>query len=163
MARPLGSPNKDKPFRDALRMAIADAEGDNKALRRVAEALVGKAMSGDVAAIKEVEDRQTFSIEKGGRKTTKDYTARTDDALAFLKILASGKLSDDQRKEICTGLGLLDFPDLQLSARLADTAKGVRRARRNLEKKYGSLTPAVPANPGPIGKFFSWLNRVFPV
>ena len=65
MARPLGSPNKDKPFRDALRMAIADAEGDNKALRRVAEALVGKAMSGDVAAIKEVADRLDGKVPQG--------------------------------------------------------------------------------------------------
>ena len=57
MARPLGSPNKDKPFRDALRMAIADAEGDNKALRLVAIALVAKAQQGDVPAIKEIADR----------------------------------------------------------------------------------------------------------
>lgn len=55
--RPAGAQNKDKPFKDALRMAIADADGDNKALRQVAEALVSKAMTGDVSAIKEIADR----------------------------------------------------------------------------------------------------------
>jgi len=49
--------HKSKPFRDALRVAIADFEGDPKALRKVAEALISKAMSGDVAAIREVADR----------------------------------------------------------------------------------------------------------
>ena len=55
--RPRGAQNKDKPFRDALRMAVADAQGDFKALRRVADALISKALTGDVAAIKEVADR----------------------------------------------------------------------------------------------------------
>jgi len=57
MARPLGSPNKDKPFRDALRLAINEADGDVRRLRRVADALIAKAMSGDVQAIKELGDR----------------------------------------------------------------------------------------------------------
>jgi ribosomal protein L17 len=52
-----GGKQKAKPFRDALRMAIADAEGDNKALRKVAEALVSKGMEGDVSAIREIADR----------------------------------------------------------------------------------------------------------
>jgi hypothetical protein len=116
-----------------------------------------------VAAIKEFEDHQTFTAEKNGRKTTKEYTARTDDALAFLQILASDKLNDNQRKEICTGLGLLDFPDIQLSAKLADAAKKIRKARKSFEKKYGPLTPVAPANPSHLGKFFNWLDRVFPV
>jgi ribosomal protein L17 len=48
---------RDKPFRDALRLAIANAEGNTRSLRRVAEQLVDKAMGGDVQAIKEVADR----------------------------------------------------------------------------------------------------------
>jgi hypothetical protein len=55
--RPAGSPNKDKPFRDALRMEISDADGDRKKLRAIAAALVAKASEGDVQAIKEVADR----------------------------------------------------------------------------------------------------------
>ncbi|MFA6285013.1 MAG: hypothetical protein WC643_00595 [Parcubacteria group bacterium] len=116
-----------------------------------------------IAAIKEFPDRQTFSAEKGGRKTTKEYTARIDDALAFLQILASDKLSNAQRKKLCKGLGLLDFPDIQLSARLATAAKKVRKTRKSLEKKYGPLKAATPASSGHIDTFFNWLNRVFPV
>jgi hypothetical protein len=56
--RPRGSPNKDQPFRDALRMEIAalQAEDHNRRLRRMARALIEKAAAGDVAAIKEVAD-----------------------------------------------------------------------------------------------------------
>jgi hypothetical protein len=55
--RPLGAQNKDKPFRDALRMELAAAGEDHKALRRIAAALIEKAAEGDVSAIKEVADR----------------------------------------------------------------------------------------------------------
>ncbi len=60
MGRPLGSPNKDKPFRDALRMVLADAENNQnnpRKLRRIAEILFDRAAEGDVQAIKEVADR----------------------------------------------------------------------------------------------------------
>lgn len=57
MGRPVGSPNKDKPFRDALRQEIAAAGEDRKRLRSIADALLAKAESGDVQAIKEVADR----------------------------------------------------------------------------------------------------------
>jgi len=56
MANPRGQ-QRDKPFRDALRMEIAAAGEDHKALRAVAVALLGKAMIGDVPAIKEIADR----------------------------------------------------------------------------------------------------------
>ena len=58
MARPKGSAtNKDKPFRDALRMELAAAGGDLKRLRRIANALLEAAESGQLMAIKEVADR----------------------------------------------------------------------------------------------------------
>ena len=60
MARPLGSPNKDKPFRDALRMELAAlGENDPKSLRGLARKLLDSATLGDntLAAIKEVADR----------------------------------------------------------------------------------------------------------
>jgi hypothetical protein len=47
----------EKPFRDALRMEIAAAGEDHKALRMVAQALIAKAMDGDMQAIKELADR----------------------------------------------------------------------------------------------------------
>ena len=48
---------KDKPFRDALRKRIAEAGDDPKRLDRIALALLNKAETGDVAAIKELADR----------------------------------------------------------------------------------------------------------
>jgi hypothetical protein len=48
---------RDKPFRDALRMEIAAAGSDHKALRSVAKALIDKATTGDVQAIREIGDR----------------------------------------------------------------------------------------------------------
>ncbi len=53
-----GRPPKEKSFANMLRIAIneATAEGGTK-LRAVADALVDKAISGDVPAIKEIADR----------------------------------------------------------------------------------------------------------
>lgn len=57
MARPAGSQNKDKPFRDALRMEIAAAEGSPRALRMIASKLLDLAIAGDMQAIREIGDR----------------------------------------------------------------------------------------------------------
>jgi len=46
---------KDKPWRDALRIAIK--EGDGQRLRRIADAVVTLAETGDMQAIKEIGDR----------------------------------------------------------------------------------------------------------
>jgi hypothetical protein len=53
-----GRPPKEKSFANMLNIAIKEAteEGGTK-LRAVADALIEKAMSGDVQAIKEVADR----------------------------------------------------------------------------------------------------------
>ena len=56
MANPRGQ-QRDKPFRDALRMEIADAGENFRALRPIAAALLSKASEGDVQAIKELADR----------------------------------------------------------------------------------------------------------
>lgn len=48
---------QEKPFRDALRMQLAEAGEDHQALRAVAEKLIAKAQSGDMQAIKELADR----------------------------------------------------------------------------------------------------------
>jgi HPt (histidine-containing phosphotransfer) domain-containing protein len=48
---------QDRPFRDALRRAVMEADGDEKKLHRIARALVSQAASGDVSAIREVADR----------------------------------------------------------------------------------------------------------
>lgn len=48
---------KDKPFKDALRMELAAAGENHKALRAVAAKLVALAQDGDMQAIKELADR----------------------------------------------------------------------------------------------------------
>lgn len=55
-----GNPNgrpKSKPFREALRRAIAAAGDDRDVLKDVADSLVAEALSGDVQAIRELADR----------------------------------------------------------------------------------------------------------
>jgi hypothetical protein len=70
-----GNPNgrpKSKPFKDALQRALKAAGDDKDMLEAVASALVGKAMMGDVPAIKELADRmdgkvsQPIEGEEGG-------------------------------------------------------------------------------------------------
>jgi hypothetical protein len=57
--RPPGAVNKDKPFRDALRLEISAAQDsdDPRSLRAIARKLLDVAAGGDVQAMKEVADR----------------------------------------------------------------------------------------------------------
>ena len=48
---------QEKPFKDALRMSLAAAGEDQKALRKIADTLIEKAVEGDMQAIKEIADR----------------------------------------------------------------------------------------------------------
>lgn len=48
---------RDKPFRDALRMELAAVGDDHKALRNIARKLIAKAEAGEDSAIKEIADR----------------------------------------------------------------------------------------------------------
>jgi hypothetical protein len=56
---------QEKPFRDALILEIKAAGEDHKALRRVAAALLSKAMEGDMQAIKELGDRVDGKVPQG--------------------------------------------------------------------------------------------------
>lgn len=61
MARPIGAQNKDKPFRDALRMEAVAGEDDTplpkRSLRALARKLLDEGANGDISAIREVADR----------------------------------------------------------------------------------------------------------
>lgn len=53
-----GRPPSEKTFANMLRVAIKEAHADGgDKLRKVADALVDKAMTGDIPAIKEIADR----------------------------------------------------------------------------------------------------------
>lgn len=56
MANPRGQ-QRDKPFRDALRMELAAIGDDSKALRMIARSLIAAASEGKMDAIKEIGDR----------------------------------------------------------------------------------------------------------
>lgn len=79
MGRPAGSQNKDKPFRDALRLEIKEAENSPRALRQIASKLIDMAATGDLQAIKEIGDRldgkPAQALELSG-ETTHNYVAR---------------------------------------------------------------------------------------
>jgi hypothetical protein len=54
----MARPKSEKTFANMLRVAISEAHGEGGTrLRAVADALVEKAMTGDVPAIKEIADR----------------------------------------------------------------------------------------------------------
>lgn len=60
----------EKPFRDALRIELAAAGENQKALREIARALIEKARTGDLQAVTELANRidgkptQQLEIEK---------------------------------------------------------------------------------------------------
>ena len=55
MGRPIGSVNRQKPFTDALRVALLS--GGGRRLRIIAERLAEKAEQGDLGAIQQIADR----------------------------------------------------------------------------------------------------------
>jgi hypothetical protein len=55
MGRPIGSVNQQKPFADALKVALL--RGGGRRLRIIADKLADKAEQGDLEAIKQVADR----------------------------------------------------------------------------------------------------------
>lgn len=61
-----GRPPKEKSFANMLRIAINEAhEGGGTNLRALAQALVNKGLSGDVAAIREIGDRIDGKVPQG--------------------------------------------------------------------------------------------------
>lgn len=50
-------PKQEKPWRDAIMLAVNELDGDQKKLRKLAEKLVTEAIEGNVTALKEIGDR----------------------------------------------------------------------------------------------------------
>src|SRR4051812_15097311 len=87
MGRPIGSVNREKPFNDALRIAL---RGDPLQLRRIAEKLAEKAEEGDLAAIRELADRLDGKPVQVVDRRDAPVEELTD---AELHLVASGGLS----------------------------------------------------------------------
>ena len=77
--RPVGATNKDKPFRAALVRALGIADNNPEKLDKLAEALIAKAKTGDVAALREVSDRLDGKVAQAlvGDDGSEPITLRT--------------------------------------------------------------------------------------
>src|SRR5690242_12838526 len=89
MGRPIGSPNREKPFNDALRIAL---RRDPLRLHRIAERLADKAEEGDLAAIREIADR----LDGKPAQVVDQHDVRTADKLtdAELNLIIRDRLSE---------------------------------------------------------------------
>ena len=65
MGRPIGSVNRQKPFTDALRVALLS--GGGRRLRIIANKLAEKAEQGDLQAIQQIGDRLDGKCAQGNR------------------------------------------------------------------------------------------------
>jgi hypothetical protein len=94
--RPKGSENKDKPFRDALRLELAAAGDDGKKLRSIARALIAKAEEGELQAIQQIADRldgkpaQESTVTIDDKRDATDWTR--DELVAFLRDSAADRM-----------------------------------------------------------------------
>jgi hypothetical protein len=95
MGRPIGSVNREKPFSDALRIAL---RGDPLRLRRIAEKLAEKAEEGDLAAIRELADRLDGKPAQVIDRRDVPIEKLTDEEL--LHIIASGGLLEAEKPEV---------------------------------------------------------------
>jgi len=89
MGRPLGSPNKDKPWAEALRMVVfRDDKDGRRRLLRIAEKCADEAENGDMQAIREIGDRldgraaQESTVTINDKRDATDWTR--DELVAFL-------------------------------------------------------------------------------
>ena len=89
--RPVGSINTQRPFADALRMELAAAGGDHRALRSIARNLIELAVGNgpnSLAAIREISDRLDGRPRQATEVTFRTADARelSDDALAAIAV-----------------------------------------------------------------------------
>jgi hypothetical protein len=94
MGRPIGSTNREKPFNDALRIAL---RGDPLRLRRIAEKLATLAEEGDLSAIRELADRLDG---KPAQVIDRRDAAIEELSDADLHMIASGGLSVPQKAKV---------------------------------------------------------------
>lgn len=89
MKKPSG-PFADKMWREALRRAVLKRAEQGQKLDRIADAVVAKAMNGDIAAAKEIGDRLD------GKATERHEHSASDELLAALD--AAGERAKNARR-----------------------------------------------------------------
>ena len=86
--RPKGAENKDKPYREALRLELAAAGEDLKELRAIARVHIGMCKCGDLGAITALADRtdgkpaQESTVTIDDKRDAADWTRA--ELVAFL-------------------------------------------------------------------------------
>jgi len=93
MGRPIGSVNREKPFNDALRIALRSRP---LALRRIADQLLDKAEQGNLAYIHELADRLDGKVTQMVDRRDLPIRELTDAELHH--IIASGGLAAKEPK-----------------------------------------------------------------
>lgn len=97
---------KEKPFADALRMELAAAGDDHKALRAIAAKVIDMAKAGDMQAIQQIADRldgkpaQESTVTIDDKRDATDWTR--DELVAFLSDAAadrSGTAETERRSD----------------------------------------------------------------
>ena len=93
---------KEKPFADALRMALAAAGDDHKALREIAAKVIDMAKAGDMQAIQQIADRldgkpaQESTVTIDDKRDATDWTR--DELVAFLSDAAADRAGTAETK-----------------------------------------------------------------
>jgi hypothetical protein len=96
--RPPGTENKDKPFREALRMELAAMGEDLKGLRKIAKRVITEAAAGDMQAAFQIRDtldgkpvQSTEISGKDGGAIQVDTLTTQDRARALAAFVAKTK------------------------------------------------------------------------
>jgi hypothetical protein len=96
MGRPLGSPNRDKPFNDVLRIAL---KARPHSLRRIVDRLVDGAEAGNLHYIREIADRLDGKpVQMIDRHEVLIAAQLTDEEL--LAIAAGGRSDDELEMKV---------------------------------------------------------------
>ena len=120
IGRPPGAVNLDKPYKEALRRAVARAQADNKphTLDKIAEQHLITAALGDMSAIKELADRldgksmqeTSLNVTNGTAREASgaELDARIHRALSRIEELGSGAKQSHPRSKELADLRKLD-------------------------------------------------------
>lgn len=117
-----------------------------------------------VAAIDFIEEKHTVTTGTGAKKVTDEFTTLKDPAHNLLKMIASSKLTDTEREEVCNGLGLFDFPfdpkDVVAWIDSTLTAAGghIDTLRLKMDAAFAPSIP--PANAYWFTRFFYWIKNL---
>ena len=106
IGRPPGAVNLDKPYKEALRCAVARAQADNKphTLDKIAEQHLITAALGDMSAIKELADRldgksmQETSLNVSDKREAIDWTRGELLSIAYEQTAGGGDVDTEGRR-----------------------------------------------------------------